>query len=871
MTVNVEKALELLDTILPPGSVNNVKALIFRQAWENKGYAEIAEEAGYATEYIKESGAQLWRTMSDALGERVTKNNFRSLLRQKFESQLVQDKSAALATSTVSKTQASTVDFRETVDVSNFYGRTTELAQLQDWIIGDRCSLVAVLGMGGMGKSALAAKAIKQVENEFNYIIWKSCRNIPALNSLLNELVSFLSQGKQIEGSIASLLKYLQTARCLIILDGLETLLPESDRQYGRLLKTIGETTHQSCLLFTSRKKPPEIAALEGSQLGVRSLQLGGSLSVALPLLENLGLSGTEAEKQQLCHYYSYNPQILKIVASSIHDLFDGNLTSFLEQGFVSFNGVSQFLAQHFQPLNNLEKTILIWLAINHKWTTIAELLADIVPTVSRGDLLEALEYLNWRSLIKKQSGKYGIEPMLRDYCLYYLAEIIAQELIDSNLALFNAYALIKTNVTEKIRQIQIQSILEPITARLRGTFTFARALEQQLLLVLSKVRLMQTQGSGYGVGNLINLCIHLEIDLKDYDFSYLTISHAYLKNVNLHRVNFAYADLTHSVFDQTVSSIQTLAFHPEKKLLASGKSSGEINLWQLENGQSCTTIGNNNHAVLSVAFNLDGNSLATGSHDGKLQMWSFKTNKCIRVLPEQKSGISSIVWSPDSKTIVCSSNNAVKLYSTETGKLISNLEHSGKVLTVAWSSDIKILASGSNDSKIKLWDVNTGDCIRVLTGHSKGINKITFSCDGETLASSSDDSTIKLWDIATGKYFQTWRGHNDMVNSIAFSPDEPILVSGSKDCTIKFWNVYTGECLKTISEQASINSVVFSPDGKTVASGSENGQIKLWDVNTGECLQTLKSSRLYEEMNITGVKGLTDEQIVKLKALGAV
>ena len=748
MIVNVEKALELLDTILPPGSVNNVKALIFRQAWENKGYAEIAEEAGYATEYIKESGAQLWRTMSEALGERVTKNNFRSLLRQRFESQLAQDEISVPATSTVSKTQKSTRDCREAVDVSNFYDRTTELEQLQDWIVSDRCSLVALLGMGGIGKSALAAKAIQQVENEFDYIIWKSCRNIPTLNSLLNELVSFLSQGKHTEGSIASLLKYLQTARCLIILDGLETLLPERDREYGRMVRTIAETTHQSCLLLTSREKLPEIAALEGTQLAVRSLQLGGSLSVALPLLENLGLSGTEAEKHQICQYYSYNPQILKIVASSIHDLFDGNLTSFLEQGSFSFNGVSQFLARHFQPLNNLEKTILIWLSINRKWTTVGELLSDIVPAVSRADLLEALEHLNWRSLIKKQSGKYGIEPMLRDYCTDYLTEIISQELIDSDLNLFNTHALIKTNATEKIRQTQVQSILEPITARLRGTFTFARALEQQLLLVLSKLRLMQTQGSSYGVGNLINLCIHLEIDLQDYDFSYLTISHAYLKNVNLHRVNFAYADLTHSVFDETFCSIQTLAFNPEGTLLASGNSRGEVTLWELETGQSLTILGKHSGNILSVAFSPipplikgrqrvgrvslleatavgEGGIIASGREDGKIKLWDITTYKCMRVLQEHNSEICALAWSPDSKTIASSIDNAVKLYSIETGKLISNLEHGSKVLTITWSLDEQTLASGSNDSTIKLWDVNTGDCIKVLTGHSKGINKI--------------------------------------------------------------------------------------------------------------------------------------------------
>ena len=413
----------------------------------------------------------------------------------------------------------------------------------------------------------------------------------------------------------------------------------------------------------------------------------------------------------------------------------------------------------------------------------------------------------------------------------------------------------------------------------MRSTFTFARALEQQLLLVLSKLRVMQTQGAGYGVGNLINLCIHLEINLQDYDFSNLTISHAYLKNVKLHRVNFAYADLTHSVFDEIFCSIQTLAFNPEGTLLASGNSRGEINLWELETKQA-KTIGKHDGDVLSVAFSpipatlnqgSEGGILASSGEDGRIQLWDITTHKCIRVFQEHNSKISAVAWSPDSKTIASSNDGEIKLYSTETGELITTLEHDSEIDTIAWSSNGKILASGSNDSTIKLWDVNTSNCVKTLTGHGNGINKITFSPDGETLASGSDDSTIKLWDVATGKYFQTWRGHNDTVNSIAFSPDEPIIVSGSKNCAIKFWNIYTGQCLKTISEQAAVTDVAFSPDGKTVASGSQNGQIKLWDVETGECLQTLKSLGLYEGMNITGVKGLTKEQIIKLKALGAV
>ena len=174
--------------------------------------------------------------------------------------------------------------------------------------------------MGGIGKSALAAKLIQEIQDEFKYIIWKSCLNISSFKTLLNELITFFSS-EQTEDSISSLLKYLQTAPCLIILDGVENLFSENEPKYSRLLRVVGETNHQSCLFLTSREKFPEIAALEGTQLAVRSLQLSGSLATALPLLENLGLSGTEAEKQRLSKYYSYNLQILKIVASSIHDL----------------------------------------------------------------------------------------------------------------------------------------------------------------------------------------------------------------------------------------------------------------------------------------------------------------------------------------------------------------------------------------------------------------------------------------------------------------------------------------------------------------------------------------------------------------------
>ncbi|NER82955.1 MAG: hypothetical protein F6K42_26040, partial [Leptolyngbya sp. SIO1D8] len=103
--MQIEEALKLLDTLLPPGSLNTVKTLVFRESWEGKGYAAIAEAAGYDADYVKIAAAQLWKALSQALGEKVTKKNFRSLLRQKF---WISD----LSPSNPSRPHSSTLQFR---------------------------------------------------------------------------------------------------------------------------------------------------------------------------------------------------------------------------------------------------------------------------------------------------------------------------------------------------------------------------------------------------------------------------------------------------------------------------------------------------------------------------------------------------------------------------------------------------------------------------------------------------------------------------------------------------------------------------------------------------------------------------------------
>ena len=455
--MNLEQALLAANRIVCTQvgrALNDVETTILKGAWQNQTYEQIAEAAGYSPSYItRDVGPKFWKLLSQALGETVSKTNFRAALERqwrssvseneeeahskgdgetgRWEESLIQNPGRYLRSEVSSNSRApkskiqNQTDWGDAVDVSLFCGRSAELATLKQWIQVDNCRLVALLGMVGVGKTSLAVKLAQQIQSEFDVVIWRSLRNAPSLEMLVSDLVSFLSDRQPKNASIGQLIQCLRKSRCLVILDNVETILQAGDRAgqyrpgyegYGELFREIGESVHQSCLMLTSREKPAEVAMLEGIELSVRSWQLGGSLEAAQALIQAKGLLGSAKQKQLLCDRYGCNPLALKIVATSIQDLFDGDIGKFLEQNTTIFNGLRRLLNQQFKRLSPLEKTVMYRLAIKREWMTISELAADMMPSVSRAELLEALESLSWRSLIKKRSGSYTQQPVLREY-----------------------------------------------------------------------------------------------------------------------------------------------------------------------------------------------------------------------------------------------------------------------------------------------------------------------------------------------------------------------------------------------------------------------------------------------------------------------
>ena len=166
---------------------------------------------------------------------------------------------------------------------------------------------------------------------------------------------------------------------------------------------------------------------------------------------------------------------------------------------------------------------------------------------------------------------------------------------------------------------------------------------------------------------------------------------------------------------------------------------------------------------------------------------------------------------------------------------------HSSRVTAAAFSPDGKRIISGSYDNTLKLWDVDSGNCLMTLSGHRLQVTAASFSPDGKRIISASFDKTIKIWDADSGNCIKTLSGHTRSVRAASFRPDGKRIISASSDKTLKLWDADSGNCLKTLSGHfAKVFSASFSFDGQRIISASFDKTVKIWDAETGQCIMTL-------------------------------
>lgn len=313
-------------------------------------------------------------------------------------------------------------DWGDAPATTHFYGRTDELATLNQWIGQEQCRLVALLGMGGMGKTALAAKAAQLHQQAFECVIWRNLRNAPLPEVLLADLLQSLSPAVEmpatLDSQVLQLLKELRAHRCLLVLDGVESILQDGGyrngyEEYGPLFTCIGETQHQSCLVLTTREMPKSLLPLEGASLPVRCMSLKGVTWIeGQQIVQDKGAcTGTAAEWTTVVERYAGNPLALKLIVSIIRSTFGGSLAYFLtfvQNSSFLVDEVRDLIEEHINRLNRLEQDLLYWFAVHSKPMTIEEVQEGVASPLSTGQLMQTIATLQCHGLIEMTIEQTG-------------------------------------------------------------------------------------------------------------------------------------------------------------------------------------------------------------------------------------------------------------------------------------------------------------------------------------------------------------------------------------------------------------------------------------------------------------------------------
>ncbi|MCX6046369.1 MAG: BTAD domain-containing putative transcriptional regulator [Chloroflexi bacterium] len=322
-------------------------------------------------------------------------------------------------------------------EAAHFYGRQAELATLHSWIGQEHSRLVALLGLSGQGKTALATAFVHDViENEqhpahgFTQVIWRSLQGAPSCTEILQGWLQQLDVGRSdvrslpFDELVTRLFAILQTRRCLLVLDGMEALLAGptvgndgGTEAYAALLRLFFQRRHRSCLLLTSQIRPAVLTQLDERNGAFHCLELSGlTLADGAELLAAHSLASNPTIHQQLHQHYAGNPQWLSRAANLIYELFDGDGLAFLQEGLFFLGDIAAAMSQQLAQLSRIERQVLYQLAQADQPLAHQMLWATLMPLPTKTVYFQAIQSLQRTFLIQQADTQIKLAAPLAAY-----------------------------------------------------------------------------------------------------------------------------------------------------------------------------------------------------------------------------------------------------------------------------------------------------------------------------------------------------------------------------------------------------------------------------------------------------------------------
>ncbi|MBV9354554.1 MAG: helix-turn-helix domain-containing protein, partial [Chloroflexi bacterium] len=654
-------------------------------------------------------------------------------------------------------------DWGDAPDVRNFVGRAEALATVRHWVLDERCHLISVLGMGGIGKTSFAAELARELAPAFRRIYWRGLRNAPPVGEWLPGAIGFLSGHRRVPPRTEAerldlVLELLREEPSLLVLDNFETVLEPGRREgryregfggYDALLRAVGQGRHESCLVITGREAPPELATFEG--VAVRSFTLGGlNVAEGRSLLVHKQLIGDEQAWTWLVARYGGNGLALKVVGESIRELFGGEIGAFLAEAGASsvFGDIRRLLADQVARCSALEQRVLRVLAVAREPVALAELLGELSAPVGRGEVLEAVGALRRRSLVQRAetpgAALFALQSMVLEYVTDRLVETVAGEICQQQPEVLVEQPLIKAQAPDYVREMQERLIGAPILQQLSAQGGGTEA-EPRLLALLDGWRGRSAVEQRFGPGNVVNL-LRLHGNLRGMNLAQLKLRQVYLQGIDAQDVSLADASLVEAVLDESFAYPTSVALSADGSLLAAGTPAGEVRLWRATGRTLLLAVPGHTGMVWRVTLSRDGKLAASAGDDGTVKLWHAAS-----------------------------------------GQVLSALHgHAGAVWGLALSADGQLVASGGADGTVRLWRATGGQLLATLRGHVGVVRGVDLSRDGRLLISGGDDGSVKLWETGSGGLLRTLPADSGAVRGVALSGAGHLAASGGADGTVR-------------------------------------------------------------------------------------